>query len=62
VVRGTSAEQRMVTTGLTYGPVTEVIQGLSAGELVATSRVETLSDGAPVRVGAEAAQTQAAKK
>jgi RND family efflux transporter MFP subunit len=60
VVRGTSVEQRMITTGLTLGPVTEVLQGLSAGESVATSRVEALADGAQVRVGAAAARPPAA--
>ncbi|MFO7691969.1 MAG: efflux RND transporter periplasmic adaptor subunit [Vicinamibacterales bacterium] len=62
VVRGTSVEQRMITTGLSLGPVTEVLQGLSAGEMVATSRVEALSDGAEIRVGPAAAQAPAARK
>ena len=62
VVRGTSVEQRMITTGLSLGSVTEVLQGLTAGEMVATSRVEALSDGAQVRVGAGAATTPAARK
>jgi len=62
VVRGTSVEQRMITTGLTLGPVTEVLQGLSAGETVATSRVEALSDGAQVRVGPPAERPPAARK
>jgi hypothetical protein len=52
----------MITTGLTLGPVTEVVQGLSAGEAVATTRLEALADGAQVRVGAEAATTPAARK
>jgi RND family efflux transporter MFP subunit len=54
VVRGATVEERMVTIGQTVGPVTEVLQGVSAGELVATSRVESLSDGAAVRAGAPA--------
>jgi membrane fusion protein (multidrug efflux system) len=62
VVRGTTVEQRMITTGLALGPVTEVLQGLSAGETVATSRLEALADGAQVRVGPEAAQAPAARK
>jgi RND family efflux transporter MFP subunit len=62
VVRDGSAEQRMITTGLTLGPVTEVLQGLSAGELVATSGVEALADGAQVRVGTAAPQAPAARK
>jgi multidrug efflux pump subunit AcrA (membrane-fusion protein) len=56
VVRGTIAEQRMITTGLTLGTVTEVVQGLAAGEIVATSRVESLTDGAQVHVGAATAK------
>ena len=62
VVRGAGVEQRMITRGLTLGQVTEVLQGLSAGELVATSRVESLADGAQVRVGPGAAQAPAARK
>ena len=62
VVRGATVEQRMITTGLTLGPVTEVLQGLSAGEMVAVSGREALSDGARVHVGTEAAQAPAARK
>jgi RND family efflux transporter MFP subunit len=63
VVRGTSVEQRMITTGLMLGPVTEVLQGLTAGETVATSRLDALTDGAAVRVGpARAPQPPAAGK
>jgi len=62
VVRGASVEQRMITRGMTLGEVTEVLQGLSAGEMVATSRVESLADGAQVRVGPGAAQAPAARK
>jgi RND family efflux transporter MFP subunit len=63
VVRGQIAEQRMITTGLTVGPLTEVLQGLTPGELVATSRVEALIDGAAVRVGpAPASEPSAAQK
>ena len=62
VVRGATVEQRMITTGLTLGPVIEVLQGLSAGETVATSQVEALADGVQVRVGPEAGQAPAARK
>jgi RND family efflux transporter MFP subunit len=62
VVRGPAVEQRMVTTGLTLGPVTEVLQGLSAGEMVATSGIEALADGVLVLVGPVAAQAPAARK
>jgi RND family efflux transporter MFP subunit len=50
VVRNEAVEQRMITTGITVGGITEVQQGLTAGELVATSRLGGLSDGARVRV------------
>jgi RND family efflux transporter MFP subunit len=62
VVRGANVEQRMITTGLTFGAVTEALQGLSAGEMVATSGLEALTDGAQVRVGAEAAAPPAAAR
>jgi membrane fusion protein (multidrug efflux system) len=62
VVRGGAAEQRMITAGLTLGPLTEVLEGLSAGEIVAASGVEALADGAPVRVRPAAAQAPAARK
>ena len=62
VVRGATVEQRMITTGLALGEVTEVLQGLSAGELVATSQTGALADGAQVRVGPEAVALPAARK
>jgi len=62
VVRGGAAEQRMITAGLTLGPLIEVLQGLSAGEIVAASGVEALADGAQVRVRPAAAQAPAARK
>lgn len=62
VVRGANVEQRMITAGLTLGPVIEVLQGLSAGETVATSQVQALADGVQVRVGPEAGQAPAARK
>ena len=43
-------------------PVTEVLQGLSAGEMVAISGLEALSDGAQVHVGPGAAQSPAARR
>jgi len=54
VVRGSTVEQRMITTGLVLREVTEVVQGLSSGEMVATSRLEALIDGAAIRVAAAA--------
>jgi membrane fusion protein (multidrug efflux system) len=62
VVKGGTVEQRMITTGLALGPVTEVLQGLAAGDVVATSRVEALSDGAAVRVEGPAAAAPPAAK
>ena len=62
VVRGSTVEQRMISTGLSLGGLTEVLQGLSAGELVATSRLDALSDGATVHVGTEAVQQPAPRK
>jgi membrane fusion protein (multidrug efflux system) len=50
VVRGDKVEQRMITPGVTLGPVTEVLKGLSAAESVATSGIDALSDGATIRV------------
>jgi membrane fusion protein (multidrug efflux system) len=50
VVSGDKVEQRMITPGITLGPVTEVLKGLSAAESVATSGIDALSDGATVRV------------
>jgi RND family efflux transporter MFP subunit len=50
VVRDSSVEQRMITTGVSVGGRTEVRQGVAAGERVATSRLGALSDGARVRV------------
>jgi multidrug efflux pump subunit AcrA (membrane-fusion protein) len=50
VLRGDKVEQRMITPGVTLGPVTEVLKGLSAAESVATSGIDALSDGATIRV------------
>jgi RND family efflux transporter MFP subunit len=50
VVRDSTVEQRMITTGVTVDGRTEVRQGVAAGESVATSRLGALSDGARVRV------------
>ena len=62
VVKGGTVEQRMITTGLALGPVTEVLQGLAEGEVVATSRLEALSDGAAIRVEGPAAPASPAAK
>ncbi|MCX6550404.1 MAG: hypothetical protein NTY02_05240, partial [Acidobacteria bacterium] len=55
VVTGNKAEQRMVMPGAVLGPITEILNGLTAGELVATTQVAALFDGAPVRVAGQAA-------
>ena len=54
VVRDSTVEQRMITTGVTVGGRTEVRLGVAAGERVATSRPGALADGARVRVVAPA--------
>jgi hypothetical protein len=51
----------MITTGVTSNQVTEVLQGLGAGERVATSRLDALTDGAPVQAGAAPAPAAAVK-
>lgn len=49
VIRNGQAEQRLVQLGQTEGDLVEVRSGVGADEQVATSNVELLSDGAPVR-------------
>ena len=48
VVAGERAEERIVTVGQTVDDLVEITTGLKAGESVATSNVEKLSDGAHV--------------
>lgn len=55
VIRGDKAEQRMVTPGITLGPVTEILKGVAAGEQVAVTQVAALSDGVAVQVTGHAA-------
>jgi RND family efflux transporter MFP subunit len=47
VVRG-AAEERIVTTGQTVGDLVEVETGIAAGDIVVTSHVAQLTDGARV--------------
>lgn len=50
LVSGDHAEERLVTLGQTVGDLMEIGTGLKAGEAVATSSVEQLTDGARVTV------------
>ncbi|HYN86362.1 MAG TPA: efflux RND transporter periplasmic adaptor subunit [Pyrinomonadaceae bacterium] len=49
VIRDGVAQERLVSLGQTEGDLVEVRGNVAADELVATSNVEQLSDGAPVR-------------
>ena len=49
VIRDGAAQQRIVQLGQTEGDLVEVRNGVAPDELVATSNVELLSDGMPVR-------------
>jgi RND family efflux transporter MFP subunit len=49
VIKDGHAEQRLVQTGQTEGDLIEVKQGVAADEQVATSALEQLTDGIPVK-------------
>ncbi|HYH86323.1 MAG TPA: efflux RND transporter periplasmic adaptor subunit, partial [Pyrinomonadaceae bacterium] len=49
VIKDGVAQERLVATGQQDGDLIEIKGNISADELVATSNVEQLSDGAPVR-------------
>jgi RND family efflux transporter MFP subunit len=49
VIKNGHAEQRLVQAGQTEGDMVELKSGVAADELVATSNVDQLSDGAAVR-------------
>jgi multidrug efflux pump subunit AcrA (membrane-fusion protein) len=49
VIKDGLAQQRIVQTGQTEGDLVEIKSGVAADELVATSNVELLNDGMPVR-------------
>jgi RND family efflux transporter MFP subunit len=51
VVSGDRVEERLVTLGQQDGDMIEIAMGLEAGEMVATSLVERLADGARVTTG-----------
>jgi RND family efflux transporter MFP subunit len=48
VIKGHTAEERLVTTGQMVGDSIEITSGLQAGDTVATSNVAQLTDGARV--------------
>ena len=49
VIKNGHAEQRIVQTGQTEGDLIEIKNGVAADEQVATSNLESLSDGSPVK-------------
>jgi len=49
VIKNGHAEQRLVQSGQTEGDLVEIKSGVAADEVVATSNVEQLSDGAAVK-------------
>ncbi len=48
VIKNGHAEQRLVQSGQTEGDLVELKSGVAADEIVATSNVDQLSDGAAV--------------
>jgi hypothetical protein len=49
VIKDGHAEQRLVQLGQVEGDLTEIKTGIAADEQVATSNVDHLSDGMPVK-------------
>ncbi len=49
VIKNGHAEQRLVQSGQTEGDLIEIKSGVAENEVVATSNVDQLSDGAAVR-------------
>ena len=49
VIKNGHAEQRLIQAGQTEGDLVEIKSGVAENELVATSNVDQLSDGATVR-------------
>ena len=49
VIKNGHAEQRLIQAGQTEGDLVEIKSGVAENELVATSNVDQLSDGAAVR-------------
>ena len=54
VIHGDKAEERLVTPGVTVGTRTEILKGLTAGEIVAVGGAASLTDAGPVRVDGQA--------
>ena len=54
VIRDGTAEQRVITPGERFDGMVEIRAGVAAGETVAVDGAAYLSDGAPVRLAAEA--------
>jgi multidrug efflux pump subunit AcrA (membrane-fusion protein) len=50
VIAGGKAQERQVRPGPRQGPTLEILQGVEAGETVATSNLPALYNGAPVSV------------
>jgi multidrug efflux pump subunit AcrA (membrane-fusion protein) len=50
VIQHDKAEQRMITPGVSVGALTEVLKGLTAGELVAVGGATSLTDAGRVRI------------
>jgi hypothetical protein len=49
VIKDGKAQERLVQLGQTEGDLVEIKNGVTAGESVATSNIEQLSDGTAVR-------------
>ncbi|HLQ43390.1 MAG TPA: hypothetical protein VK137_01565, partial [Planctomycetaceae bacterium] len=49
VIKNGHAEQRLIHSGQTEGELVEIKSGVAENEIVATSNVDQLSDGAAVR-------------
>ena len=49
VIKNGRAEQRLVQTGQIEGDLVEINSGVAADEIVATTNVDQLSDGATIR-------------
>jgi hypothetical protein len=49
VIKDGHAEQRLVQLGVTEGDLIQLKSGVAADEKVATSNLEQLADGIPVR-------------
>jgi hypothetical protein len=55
LVTGDHVEERLVTVGQTVGDATEIVNGLSEGQEVASANLDKLTDGTRVRASRAAA-------